>query len=83
MQNKSHPRNPGFRSSIPVLATVGLICLFSASDAHAYLDGGTAAIVFQIVAATALGVLFYFKSLWWKVKRFFVRNPREEPGADD
>ena len=37
---------------------------------YAYLDAGTATIVFQALIAGILGALFSFKSLWWRMLGF-------------
>jgi hypothetical protein len=36
----------------------------------AYLDAGTATIVFQALIAGILGALFLFKSFWWRMLGF-------------
>ncbi|MFA6243451.1 MAG: hypothetical protein WC655_21100 [Candidatus Hydrogenedentales bacterium] len=49
--------------------------------AHAYLDGGTAALLFQALAAGVFGALFVVKMFWARIKAFFRkltgRTPRE------
>jgi len=37
---------------------------------YAYLDAGTATIVFQALIAGILGALFLFKSFWWRMLGF-------------
>ena len=65
------------------MAAILMACFVFLPPAYAYLDGGTAVMVFQMIAAGVLGALFFFKSWWWKVKRLFVRTPPEGSEADE
>ncbi len=58
-----------------------LLCLLMAmpKPAHAYVDPGTGAMLWQIVAAALLGSLFYVKRALAWVKRLFGAGPREQP----
>lgn len=39
-----------------------------------YIDPGSGSYLLQMIIAAILGGLFYFKSLWWKIKSFFTRK---------
>ncbi len=36
-----------------------------------YLDPGSSSYIIQVIAAAALGGLFYVKTIWYKIKSFF------------
>ena len=36
-----------------------------------YVDPGSGSYLVQMIIAAVLGALFYFKSIWWKIKNFF------------
>jgi ATP-dependent Zn protease len=49
-----------------------------------YVDPGSGSYLVQMIIAGVLGALFYFKSIWWKIKSFFGRNKRDDiPGNDN
>jgi hypothetical protein len=52
--------------------------LLAMADAHAYIDPGTGSILIQGLIAAVVGGLFYARSAWGRIKRFFVRGPRPE-----
>lgn len=39
-----------------------------------YVDPGSGSYLVQMIIAAVLGVMFYFKSIWWKIKSIFTRN---------
>ncbi|HJU45544.1 MAG TPA: hypothetical protein VJ647_02120 [Chitinophagaceae bacterium] len=43
-----------------------------------YIDPGSGSYLIQMIIAAVLGALFYFKSIWWKIKSFFTRNKPED-----
>lgn len=49
----------------------GVMALLWPSTAHAYLDGGTAALLFQALAAALFGALFAVKMFWARIVSFF------------
>jgi len=58
--------------------------------AHAYLDAGTGAMIFQMLIAAILGIGVFWKTLWWRVKRLLGQGAAdesacssEEPSDDD
>jgi hypothetical protein len=44
-----------------------------------YVDPGSGSYLVQAIIAAILGALFYFKTIWWKIKSFFHR-PKKENG---
>jgi hypothetical protein len=48
-----------------------------------YLDPGSGSYLVQMIIAGILGVLFYFKNLWWRIKDFFTRHKKEDPSKND
>jgi O-antigen/teichoic acid export membrane protein len=43
-------------------------------DAQAYIDAGTASLLFQSLVAAIVGGLFLIKTYWDKLKNFFSRK---------
>tara|TARA_B100000315_G_C14201068_1_gene417693 strand:+ start:250 stop:438 length:189 start_codon:yes stop_codon:yes gene_type:complete len=43
-------------------------------DAQAYIDAGTASMVFQSLVAAIVGGLFIIRTYWDKLKSFFSRK---------
>ena len=39
-----------------------------------YVDPGSGSYLVQMIIAAILGALFYFKTIWWKIKSIFTRN---------
>ena len=60
---------------------VALLAILMATPkpAHAYVDPGTGAMLWQILAAAVLGSLFYVKRALAWVKKLFGAGPREQP----
>jgi hypothetical protein len=48
-----------------------------------YIDPGSGSYLVQMIIAGVLGALFYFKTLWWKIKSFFTRGKKEDPTKKD
>jgi ATP-dependent Zn protease len=46
-----------------------------------YIDPGTSSMLIQMIVAGALGVVFFFKNGWYKLKSFFGAKKKKE--ADD
>lgn len=54
--------------------TIGLaagLALGFAPGAHAYIDGGTASMLFQLLIAGVMGALFSAKLFWARLRAFF------------
>jgi len=43
-----------------------------------YIDPGSGSYLVQMIIAAILGVLFYFKSAWHRVKAFFSKRSQED-----
>ena len=39
-----------------------------------YIDPGSGSYLVQAIIAAVLGALFYFKTIWWKIKSFFRKT---------
>jgi hypothetical protein len=39
-----------------------------------YVDPGSGSYLIQAIIAAVLGAVFYFKSIWYRVKTFFSRS---------
>jgi len=62
-----------------------LLAFLWPATAHAYLDGGTAALLFQALAAGVFGALFVVKMFWARIKSFFrtlTGKTQNENGTD-
>ena len=44
-----------------------------------YVDPGSGSYLVQMIIAAILGALFYFKTIWWKIRSFFTRDKRKGP----
>jgi hypothetical protein len=53
------------------------MCFMFVAPAHAYIDPGTGSMILQIVLAAAVGVLFFLKIIWRKIKRFFISSRKD------
>jgi hypothetical protein len=42
-----------------------------------YIDPGSGSYLVQAIIAAVLGVSFYFKTIWLKIKMFFGRRKKE------
>ncbi len=62
-------------------AIVVVICIWAA-PAYAYIDGGTASMLFQLLIAGVLGAAFALKTFWRRVREF-LRFPRRKQSAVD
>ena len=48
----------------------------------AYLDPGSGSFILQILLATLLASLLFFKSFWRKVFSMFKKSPPQDPGEN-
>jgi hypothetical protein len=44
-----------------------------------YVDPGSGSYLVQVIIAAILGVVFYFKAIWFRVKVFFGGKRKEPP----
>ncbi|MEJ7740795.1 MAG: hypothetical protein WKF97_25540 [Chitinophagaceae bacterium] len=47
-----------------------------------YVDPGSGSYLVQMIIAAVLGVVFYFKSIWWSIKSFFTRSKTPDSTKD-
>lgn len=43
-----------------------------------YIDPGSGSYLVQLIIAAVLGVVFYFKSYWYRIKSFFSRSRKKD-----
>ncbi len=43
-----------------------------------YVDPGSGSYLIQAIIAAVLGALFYFKGIWYRIRRFFSRSANTE-----
>jgi len=48
-----------------------------------YIDPGSGSYLIQAIIAAILGALFYFKTIWWKIKSFFKKSKDKHPDNDE
>jgi len=48
-----------------------------------YIDPGSGSYLVQVIIAAILGALFYFKTLWWKIRSFFTKNKKDDLPEND
>lgn len=48
-----------------------------------YVDPGSGSYLIQAIIAAILGALFYFKTIWWKIKSFFHRPKKDDLSKND
>ncbi len=51
--------------------------------AAAYLDGGTASLILQFLAAGVLGSLFFIKGIWYRIRDFFISRFGRRPNSGE
>ena len=49
-----------------------LLGLIVPTQAHAYIDGGTATMLVQLLAGALFASLFFVKQIWFKIKSIFT-----------
>ncbi len=50
------------------------LMLATLSEAHAYVDPGTGAMIIQVVGAAVVGGMFYFRTIRDKIASWFTRS---------
>ena len=48
-----------------------------------YVDPGSGSYLVQVIIAAILGALFYFKTIWWKIKSFFHKSKKDDLPKND
>ena len=58
-------------SAVSILLLLLLVSFATEQEARAYTDPGTGAMIWQMMAAAAVGVIFYFRRFlgWFKPKK--------------
>ena len=47
-----------------------------------YIDPGSGSYLVQVIIAGVLGIAFYFKTIWLKVKTFFSGRKKEQSNQE-
>ena len=68
---------------LKVFAGMLLLAAFWTPPAHAYLDGGTASMIFQMLIAGGLAALLTMKSFWAQIKGFVASLGKKTPPIDE
>lgn len=56
-----------------------VLAMLWAPAAHAYIDGGTASMIFQMLIAGGLAAMLTMKSFWARAKTFFDSLGKKPP----
>ena len=48
-----------------------------------YVDPGSGSYLVQMLIAAIVGALFYFKTLWWRIKSFFSKDKAHKDPEND
>ncbi|HTL10425.1 MAG TPA: hypothetical protein VL307_19255 [Chitinophagaceae bacterium] len=48
-----------------------------------YIDPGSGSYLVQVIIAAVLGVAFYFKTIWLRIKMFFTGRKKGQPGNQE
>ena len=69
-------------SSFVMLGAMVIILIAGVTPAHAYTDPGTGALIWQMLIAASVGVMFYARrALNWVRELFGKRRPPSAPGV--
>lgn len=66
-----------------VSAGILLLAILWSPAAHAYIDGGTASMIFQMLIAGGLAAMLTMKSFWVQVKARFNSFVGKTPPIDE
>ena len=83
MLSERFRRDSRSTSGAPTLGAVaiGLFVFLRPGEALAYLDAGSASMVFQALIASVLGGMAVAKVYWGKIKTFWTRGEEPSEGA--
>ena len=59
------------------MAIVALVALCAPTEAHAYIDPGSGALIWQMLIAAFFGGMFYFRRGIGQIKSWFGVKPKE------
>ncbi len=48
-----------------------------------YIDPGSGSYLVQAIVAAVLGFLFYFKTIWWKLRSFFTKDRQDKSSPEN
>lgn len=48
-----------------------------------YIDPGNTSFIVQVIIGFVLGIGFYFKSIWWRLKSFFGKKSKTNEPKND
>ena len=48
-----------------------------------YVDPGSGGYLIQVIIAAILGIAFYFKNIWLKIKSFFGRSRKDDSSLNE
>jgi len=65
-----------------LLFTSAAIVIASSSDAWAYIDPGYGSLLWQLLIASVFGILFYARSIIFRIKTWFNIIRKRQPKAD-
>ena len=71
------------KCTVVSLGIVVVITVAFPQNAHAYLDPGSASYIFQVAVAFLLGGLFFFKSIFRKIKGLFIKSKEKDDSIDE
>ena len=43
-----------------------------------YVDPGSGSYLIQMLIAAVIGALFYFKTIWWRIRAFFSKSRKDD-----
>lgn len=74
--NRMPPGLPVSRAVCKLFVSFSLVFLVALPDAHAYIDPGSGALLWQALLAAFFGALFYFRSICRLIKSW-IRDLRQ------
>ena len=76
-------RSEGLEAMVFSLAVTGVFLLTFPPPAHAYLDPGSASLMWQILIAGGLTLAYFVKRYWRKIARVFRRDSLADNREDE
>ena len=71
------------KCTVVSFGVVVLITVAFPQNAHAYLDPGSASYIFQMAVVAILSGLFFFKSIFRKIKGLFIKSKDKDDSIDE
>jgi len=63
--------------------SICIIALCFSKEAYAYIDPISGSIIFQALIAGFVGAMFFFKTYFYKIKSFFVKEKDKKPSQEN